>query len=44
MLPDLCDVLDERLFFDYSSGNILETHIYSLQELLDLAGQEKGGD
>lgn len=44
MLPDLCDVLDERLFFDYSSGNIRETHIYSLQELLDLAGQEKGRD
>ncbi len=43
-LPGLCDVVDRRLIFDYSSGDLRETHIYSLQELLDLAGQEKGGD
>ncbi len=40
VLPDLCDVLDGRLIFDYSSGDLRETKIYSLQELIDLAGRE----
>ena len=39
VLPHLCDVLDDRLIFDYSSGDLRETHIYSLQELLKLAGR-----
>lgn len=36
VLPGLCDVLGDRLIFDYSSGDLRETHIYSLEELLAL--------
>ena len=36
-LPDLCDVLENRLIFDYSIGELKESRIYSLEELLDLA-------
>lgn len=38
-LPDLCDVVGDRLIFDYSSGDLRATKIYSLQELLKLAGR-----
>ncbi len=39
VLPDLCDALDGRLIFDYSSGHLREGRIYSLAELLALAGR-----
>ncbi len=39
VLPDLCDVVGERLIFDYASGDLRETHVYSLEELLKLAGR-----
>lgn len=33
-LPNLCDILDGKFIFDYPSGNLRATHIYSLEELL----------
>ncbi|MCD7806040.1 MAG: WD40 repeat domain-containing serine/threonine protein kinase, partial [Lachnospiraceae bacterium] len=35
-LPNLCDVLDDLLFFDYESGNIRQCRLYSLQEMIAL--------
>lgn len=41
-LPRLCDVTaDGRLIFDDNCGNLRETHLYSLQELLVLADNIK---
>ena len=34
--PDLCDIWDEGLIFDYKSGNLRKSRIYSLQELKNL--------
>lgn len=39
-LPYLCDVADERLIFDYPSGKIRESKIYSIEELMEMAGDE----
>ena len=36
-LPRLCDVLDNRVIFDYPSGELKESTLYSLKELLDMA-------
>lgn len=36
-LPYLCDVYDNMLFFDYPTGNIRKSNIYSLQDLLQTA-------
>ena len=36
-LPDLCDVLDDTLFFDYPTGNVRQTHIYNIKELVETA-------
>ena len=36
-LPYLCDVIGDRLIFDYPTGNLRETHIYDLDELIDMA-------
>lgn len=37
-LPNLCDILpDGTLVFDDMRGNLRETHIYTLQELMELA-------
>ena len=36
-LPHLCDVIGERVIFDYSSGELKGSPIYSLEELLSLA-------
>lgn len=41
-LPYLCDVLDRRLIFDYPSGHLRESPIFSVEELLNIA-KEKGG-
>jgi hypothetical protein len=35
-LPDLCDVIDDTLVFDYESGNLRQCRLYSLQELTTL--------
>lgn len=35
-LPNLCDILDGQLMFDYPSGNVRESRIYSIQELIAL--------
>lgn len=36
-LPNLCDIVDGTLVFDYPTGNLRQCRIYSLQELLALA-------
>jgi hypothetical protein len=36
-LPNLCDVLGNRLVFDLRTGSLRETRIYSIAELIDLA-------
>lgn len=35
-LPGLCDITEEYLVFDYKSGNLRHSRLYSLQELIDL--------
>lgn len=44
-LPYLCDVREDRLIFDYPTGNMRETRIYDVEELVEKA-QEKivGGE
>lgn len=37
-LPYLCDVLDDTLIFDYPSGDIRKSEIYSIEELMEMAG------
>ena len=36
-LPDLCDVKEDKLLFDYFQGAIRESSVYSLDELLKMA-------
>lgn len=36
-LPNLCDIVEGRLVFDYPSGSVRESRIYSIQELIALA-------
>lgn len=36
-LPYLCDVIDGQLVFDYPTGNLRESRIYSIDELIDMA-------
>ncbi|MBR1496143.1 MAG: protein kinase [Oscillospiraceae bacterium] len=38
-LPNLCDIYEGRLLFDYSSGDLRQSPIYSREELLALAGK-----
>lgn len=38
-LPNLCDIVDGTLVFDYPTGNLRQCRIYSLQELKALAEQ-----
>ena len=40
-LPNLCDIVGERLVFDYSSGSVRESRIYSIQELIALGNTYK---
>ena len=35
-LPGLCDVVGDKLVFDYKSGILKQCGIYSLQELVEL--------
>lgn len=37
VLPDLCDVYDDMLYFDYANGHVKQSRIYSLEELRGLA-------
>ena len=36
-LPNLCDIVDNELIFDYPTGDLRRSRIYSLQELRTLA-------
>lgn len=36
-LPGLCDVIGERLIFDYPTGDLRETRIYKLEDLREVA-------
>ena len=36
-LPNLCDIIDNKLIFDYMDGNIRKSDIYSIDELLSIA-------
>lgn len=36
-LPYLCDVIEDRLIFDYPTGNLRATRIYNINELIALA-------
>ena len=42
-LPYLCDVIEERLIFDYPTGNMRESHIYDIGELISIAQKKKNG-
>lgn len=42
-LPGLCDVSGETLIFDDGKGNLRQSRIYSLPELLALANHKTGG-
>jgi hypothetical protein len=43
-LPNLCDITgDGTLVFDYPSGNLRQSRIYSLQELIALGENNQGG-
>lgn len=35
-LPNLCDVVGDRLIFDYGSGHLRQSPVYSLEELVEL--------
>lgn len=37
-LPGLCDTMEEQLIFDYGSGKLLQSRLYSLEELKELGG------
>ncbi len=39
--PYLCDVVGETLFFDYPTGNIRQSNIYDINELIKLAKNNK---
>lgn len=43
VLPYLTDVYNDELYFDYSSGNVRKTGIYSIEELKNLAREELRG-
>lgn len=39
-LPYLSDVVGESLYFDYPGGYVRKTHIYQMEELMELAKEE----
>lgn len=41
-LPGLCDVWNGNLIFDYTSGNLRQCRLYSLQELIALGERNTG--
>lgn len=40
-LPNLCDVVGDKLVFDDMSGNLRQSRLYSMQELFAFADQKK---
>lgn len=40
-LPNLCDVIDGSLIFDYPTGDIRKSKIYSINELVEMAQQKR---
>lgn len=42
-LPSLCDVFDNKAVFDYKSGELRSTDIYSLEEIISKAASLKMG-
>ena len=36
-MPFLCDIMGDKLIFDYPTGNLRESRIYNLDELINLA-------
>lgn len=36
-LPNICDIMGETLYFDYPTGNIRTSHMYSIDELISEA-------
>ena len=42
-LPCLCDIWNGVLIFDYPTGSMRSTRIYSLQELTRMAREQQGG-
>jgi len=43
-LPYLCDVIEDHLIFDYPTGNMRESRIYDIEELLAIAQNKNGGE
>lgn len=39
-MPFLCDVIDDRVLFDFPTGNIRQSRLYSLEELMTMARQQ----
>lgn len=39
-LPYLCDVIEERLIFDYPTGDLREIEIYSREELMEIGKKQ----
>lgn len=39
-LPNICDIIGETLYFDYPTGNIRTSHIYSIDELISEANTD----
>ncbi len=37
ILPNLCDVYDDTLYFDYGTGHIKKSKIYDIDELINIA-------
>ena len=42
-LPYLCDVYQERLYFDYPNGYIRSSYIFDIEEIIKIAKQELEG-
>lgn len=43
-LPYLCDIDGELLLFDYPSGNVRESRIYDINQLIKIAKEQIGGN
>ena len=43
-LPGLCDILDGMLVFDYGSGSLRQSPLYSLEELVALGKAFESGE
>lgn len=41
-LPGLCDVMGDKVFFDYDTGDLRQCRLYSLEELIALGEAKEG--